>query len=1044
MSVRSFAKAWLVVLLLLVTTATTIVAQQSQPEQAVPPRAEASAEARVLELEKPIERELAGGQAHTYQITLAAGQYLHLVTEQRGIDVVVTLYGPDDKRLIEMDTPNGAQGPESVKWVTESGGDYRLEIRLRYQVAKTGRYEVKMTELRAATDADRPLVEAFRLANESERLRAKRLFAEALPLAEQSLKLREAALGPNHLEVARSLRILALLYDDKGEYAKAEPLYQRALAIREKILGPEHLDVALSLRNLASHYDDKGEYAKALPLSQRALVISEKILGPEHPGVAEELNMLSLLYYSMGDYAKAELLSRRALKIKELVYGPKHPDVAMVLTNLANLHDAKGEYGKAEPLYQRVLAIYEQMYVSPHPDVADALDNLADHSREQGNYAKAEPLLQRALMIREQSLGATHPDVAISLYNLAELYRTQSDYAKAEPLYQRALAIWEQRLGPNHPDVADALNHLTLLYRENGEVSSAIQFAARTAENREFNFNQNLVAGSERQKLLYLALCESETNLILSLHAQTAPHNVQALQLAFTTLLRRKGRGLEAASEAIAALRRRASPQDQPLFDQLAHVRSQLASLTLAGARNTAPDQYRAELQQLAEDADKLEADLSARSAEFHLQTQFVTIAAIQAALPAGTALIEFAIYRTFDAKAQKDGPLHYVAYTLTAQGEPHWVELGKATRIERLIHAWRQSLRTPQRQDVKGLGRKLDALVMQPVRSLVGGAKHLLISPDGMLNLIPFAALVDDQNHYLTERYECSYLTSGRDLLRLQVPRASRSDALIVANPAFGKRPLSEIVARRKVEIPSSDTFNPTPTIDFSQAYFNPLPGTASEAQTLHALLPQATVLTQAQATKLALQEVRSPRLLHIATHGFFLRDAAATAASARSIRLPRESGGMEQSSGPLIDPLIRSGLALAGANRHQAGTDNGILTAKEAAGLNLWGTKLVVLSACDTGVGEVKNGEGVYGLRRAFVLAGAETQVMSLWPVSDQGTRELMIDYYKGVQRGEGRSAALRKVQLRMLKNPARRHPYYWASFIPSGEWANLDGQR
>jgi CHAT domain-containing protein len=144
------------------------------------------------------------------------------------------------------------------------------------------------------------------------------------------------------------------------------------------------------------------------------------------------------------------------------------------------------------------------------------------------------------------------------------------------------------------------------------------------------------------------------------------------------------------------------------------------------------------------------------------------------------------------------------------------------------------------------------------------------------------------------------------------------------------------------------------------------------------------------------------------------------------------------------LENPLLRSGLGLAGANLRKSGDDDGILTAMEVAGLNLWGTKLVVLSACETGVGEVRTGDGVYGLRRALVLAGAETQVMSLWPVSDRGTRDLMIGYYKSLQAGAGRSEAMRQVQLRMLKDPRRRHPFYWASFIVSGEWANLDGKR
>jgi CHAT domain-containing protein len=162
----------------------------------------------------------------------------------------------------------------------------------------------------------------------------------------------------------------------------------------------------------------------------------------------------------------------------------------------------------------------------------------------------------------------------------------------------------------------------------------------------------------------------------------------------------------------------------------------------------------------------------------------------------------------------------------------------------------------------------------------------------------------------------------------------------------------------------------------------------------------------------------------LHLATHGFFLENSA--------------------DKTKIENPLLRSGLAFAGANARSGDKDDGILTAMEASGLNLWGTKLVVLSACDTGLGEIHNGEGVYGLRRSFVLAGAESVVMSMWPVSDYVTRELMTNYYKNLKNGMGRGEALRQVQLEMIKRPNRRHPFYWASFIQSGEWANLDGHR
>jgi CHAT domain-containing protein len=229
----------------------------------------------------------------------------------------------------------------------------------------------------------------------------------------------------------------------------------------------------------------------------------------------------------------------------------------------------------------------------------------------------------------------------------------------------------------------------------------------------------------------------------------------------------------------------------------------------------------------------------------------------------------------------------------------------------------------------------------------------------------------------------------------------------------------------------------------DLADVYFAPLAGSAQEARALKSLFPDAKVLTGQQATKAELEQVSAPSILHIATHGFFLEHEARSPGPSPAKPDANDASAIRGAS-DLENPLLRSGLALAGANLNKDGNEDGILTALEASNLNLWGTKLVTLSACDTGVGEVKNGEGVYGLRRAFVLAGAETLVMSLWPVSDYVTRELMTDYYSGLKTGLGRGEALRQAQLTMLKRKGRQHPFYWASFIQAGEWADLDGKR
>jgi CHAT domain-containing protein len=225
---------------------------------------------------------------------------------------------------------------------------------------------------------------------------------------------------------------------------------------------------------------------------------------------------------------------------------------------------------------------------------------------------------------------------------------------------------------------------------------------------------------------------------------------------------------------------------------------------------------------------------------------------------------------------------------------------------------------------------------------------------------------------------------------------------------------------------------------------FFQPLPGAGREALEIKAVLTEAAVLLREQATETAVKRAKAPRVLHIATHGFFLGDQEAPPTETHGGDSQRLSMRLRKWAAKTENPLLRSGLALAGANERRSGDDDGVLTALEVASLDLWGTRLVALSACDTGVGEVKNGEGVYGLRRALALAGSETQVLSLWPVSDKETRRLMAGYYRRLLKGEGRGEALRQIQLGMLKDAKLRHPYYWANFMQAGEWANLDGRR
>ncbi len=1040
--------------------------------------AQSAQEARVLEPGQPVERELAGGQRHAYQLQLSAGQYLEISLEQRGIDVAVTLSGPDGKPLAQFDNDSRAQGRETVTQVVAATGGYQLIIAAKQRNAPPGSYAIRLVALRAATEQDRAVQAAPQLSVEVTRLANAARLDEQLPQAERALAVREQALGAEHPEVATALDRLASIIRNKGDLAKAEPLYLRALAIAEQTPAPGHAELGQILNDLATLYLRKGDLIQAEARFQRALTVWHETLGPEHSNVARALTNLGALYAGKGDSPQALPLFHRALEARERTLGPSHPDLVNTLINLGNLYYLDSEYARAETHYQRALQITDQAGGQETPTLALVLRNLANILTYKRDFARAEPILRRAQTISEKTQGPEHPDVAVALNNRAFLYDYQGEYDQAEPLHQRALALREKALGPEHSIVAFTLNSLAQVSIAKGNFQQALASLTRASSISEKNIAFNLAVGAERQKLAYLATLAKETSRVISLHTRFAPTDAEAGRLALTTILRRKGRALDAMSDSIAALRRRATPEDQKLLDQVKETRAQLARLVLNGPQRLTPAEHQSRIQTLEAQREKLEDEISRRSASFRAQAQPVTLEAVQAALPARTALVEFAVYRPCNAKFTRVdelfGPPRYVAYVLHPQGETQWVDLGEQQVIDAAVERLRRALRN--RQEVKRLARAVDQLVMRPIRPLLGQTRRVLLAPDGVLNLIPFAALVDARGHYLVQHYNFSYLTSGRDLLRLQVKQPSKQSALIVANPDFGVAPqmtatAGERLLKYRPAAPATPTTPATQTGTagalLAGAYFPPLAGTADEAQLLKALLPEARLLTQAQATEAALKQVASPSILHVATHGFFLGDATDNE-DGRGLKL-KLSAEAEADSARLENPLLRSGLALAGANQLQSGqADDGILTALEAASLDLWGTKLVVLSACDTGVGEVKNGEGVYGLRRALLLAGCETQVMSLWPVADRATQRYMVDYYRRLQRGAGRADALRAVQLKMLssKQPggpeagevarmlklrklaggARdyRHPYYWASFIQSGEWANLAGER
>jgi CHAT domain-containing protein len=1041
-----------------------------------------TSEVATLELGKSVAREISAGAKHSYQLELIEGQCAKVEIASSDLDASIKLFDSTGELIIEYASKLTATSNQETELVAEATRAYRLDVERKSANSRPQTYTIRFVTSHPASDQERWAYQALRNHFNASKLIAAGKYDEALAQEESALTLREKAMGPESAAVANSLQQLGYLYHLKGDYPKAETALQRALTIRESTSGPESNDAftllislgglyydmgeldkaeqlmqratviqgkALNLdqsrvmalfNNFALVYYAKGEYAAAEQEFERAIAIEQQVFGPDDSNVADILLNLSTLYQAVGDYLKMENTAQRALAIYEKVLRPDDPDIGNPVLNLGNARYLRGDLDRAEPLYQRALHIYEKALGPEHPLVALALNNLAEVYHDRREFAQAEPLYQRSLAIREKKLGELHADVGQSLNNLGNLYRDQGDYQRAEQFYKRALSTREKALGPEHPDVVSTLSHMSLMYMAKGDFAEAQRFQARAIAISERNAALTLSTGSERQKLAYLDSLSEQLDRAITLNVRLAPEQAAARDLALTTVLQRKGRVQDALSESLVSLRRRLNSEDAKLLDHFNETTAQLSRLVLAGPQQLTAEEFQQRSKELDEQREQLEGEIARRSAEFRAHSQSVTIDAVRRALPDQTALLEFMSYRPLSPKGittkERYGAPRYVVYVIRNQGEIRWRELGGTKEVDGAVQAFRQALRDPQRKDTQQLARALDEAVMQPVRALLGDATHLLVSPDGELNLVPFAALVDEQGRYLIQRYSFTYLTSGRDLLRMQVVRESQSGPLVVANPSFGEQATTVAVAT-----------NSTSPRSLTAAYFASLAATENEARSIQTLFPDATVLTGVKATETAVKQVVAPRILHLATHGFFLYDAPAVAPTveiARDVSAPRALASGSTLGAAIENPLLRSGLAFAGANLRNGKGDDGILTALEASGLNLWGTKLVVLSACDTGVGEVRTGEGVYGLRRAFTLAGAESLVMSLWPISDFTTRTLMTSYYQNLKQGMGRGEALRQVQLDMLKKNPKLHPFYWANFIQSGDWANLEGKR
>ncbi|MFM7314799.1 MAG: CHAT domain-containing protein, partial [Cyanobium sp.] len=768
-------------------------------------------------------------------------------------------------------------------------------------------------------------------------------------------------------------------------------------------------------------------------------------------------------------------------------------DQLQELIRQAEALKARGDYRGASERWERILAIVEKVLGAEHPDTATSLNTLAELYRAQGRYGEAEPLYKRSLAISEKVLGAEHPLTATSLSNLAGLYEAQGRYGEAEPLHKRSLAIREKVLGAEHPDTATSLSNLAELHLQQGQSAAAGPLLQRLNGSQAQWLRRELPL---QPRGLRSSLLEAQPDAIASTFA-LLDQDPGSAPLALETRLNRQG--LLAEIERRQALLKGSSPQARQLAEQVAGLDRLLNSVTLPPDQR---DPLRQQRQQLESQLYRLLPALRIAA----VRTEQVA-AALKAAAPHGL-LVEFQRYRPVVRAAGQGewGQPRYVALLLWPDGRIRAIALGEAAPLDEAVAAAVAASADSRRQlEASERLAAVSRLLLLPLQRELAGVQELFVSPDGELNRLPFAALplpagdgsIAADGPTLGDKVALRLLTTGRDLLRLQQPAKASGPALLVANPDFNAMRSTAVAPARTGSAglrpaaglwgsapPSAvPSVAPSAAPDASRApaasglhgaalpisglgslpAWPALAGTEQEARQLTPLLGGKALISGPAATASAVLAQRSPRILHIATHGFFLADqpaAAGTGGGEGSAVLATATSSRGSGAGSLaanaattgtapalVDPLQRSGLVFAGANHPTADpADDGYLTAAEATAMELEGTELVTLSACETGLGGARSGEGVYGLQRALAVAGARSTLLSLWKVDDAATVSFMERYYNRLRAGEGRAEALRHTQaeFRNHTNATYHDIRVWAAFQLSGDWRPINAGR
>lgn len=852
-------------------------------------------------------------------------------------------------------------------------------------------------------------------------------------LLSRSLELQKTAYATGHPATGLTLQAYALSLFLAGDYPKAISEIEESSAIVRKAFGHENVVFGQNLNIQAMIQWKQGDFATSVSTCQRSLLILEKILPPDHPITGQSLNTLGLAYQGENKFKEALPVLKRSLGILEKHFGRDHLHVALNLKIQGLVNLGLGKNAEAIRCFERNLRIYDSIMEPETAPIATTLNNLALAHRELGNFGAAVGYLERCLSFLITQAGNEHPEVANALHNLAVVRDQQGEDRKALSLYQRSLDLTVRIYGTEHPKVAVSLESIANFLLKQGYIQTGADTLATMFNGRRPYLAQQYLASSANNALDAIERSFYSAELLHSTCSLGSGDEARQLRFIGAEQLALGKAFLEEMQAMKSSLEANPQTSTRETQARLNEVLARIENLPQAFPAIEQRDSVRVKIEEELLELETKLAERNALAAQTVRERRLI-LRDIAQNLPPGSVLVDFVSYRPTDFAKRTTGKSHYTAYLTfpLAKDSTNVVveraDLGEAAPINEAIERILNQLGMRQR-DSKILRTELQRLsqsLYTPLTRHLTNVSHLIVCPDGQLSRVPFEMLLvsgrGEPPRYLVEEKTVSYVGSGREVVRLAQPlnRGKTTTPLVMGNPDFN------------LDVGSSrpGIFN-----------MKSLEDAEKEARSVAALLGNGCRLRLGkEARESELKSVDSPQVLHLATHAEFQSDQVLKDRNpyfddwkAGKLQHPHQSDWE--------NPMLRCFIALAGVNHAlrvtDSPTEDGLLTALEASLLNLQGTELVILSACESGAGEVKIGEGVMSLRRAFRIAGAETVLASHWKVDDEATSRLMTEFMRRWRAGEPRAKAWREAQLPLLRSEKFSNPYYWAAFTLTGQW-------